>query len=201
MRHRTTCAAALLTTLAAAACSSSGPAAVVNDAGITGPYRGIELPTHARLPHAQLTDTNGRPYDPAAHDDHPVTLLFTGYTNCPDVCPTVVADIAAALRTKPDLRSKVQLLFVSTDPRRDTTARIRSWLDKFDPTFIGLRGPIAQVAKLSTALGMPVPEDDGTTHSSEVLAFVQGKGAQVAWLGEVSPADLEHDLPLLVKQT
>lgn len=180
------------------ACSPGGPSPVASTAASTSRYLGIELPIHPALPHVALRDTRGQRVDPGADAGPAVTVLFTGYTHCADVCPTTMADVAAALRQDPSLQRAVRVLFVSTDPRRDTGPRIRAWLDGFDRSFVGLRGTLAQVRTLSVALGLPAPEDDGTTHSSELLAFTRGHGAHLAWIGEPDPKTLVHDLRLLV---
>lgn len=189
---------AMLTLATVTGCTggSTGPVKA-NAPGAASRYQGIELPTHRPIPHITLTDTRGYPYDPAAHDDRPVTVLFTGYTHCPDVCPTTMADLATVLRQRPALRAKVRVLFISTDPRRDSPSHIRAWLDRFDATFVGLRGTKAQVSALSGQLSLPLPEDNGTTHSSELLAFTRGHGTQLAWLSDVTPSVLEHDLSSL----
>jgi protein SCO1/2 len=89
-------------------------------------------------PNFTLTDTNGNPYDLDGQTQGYLTALYFGYTNCPDVCPTHMANIAAALRQLPaSVTSHIKVLFVTTDPARDTPAVLRAWLNNFDPTFIG----------------------------------------------------------------
>lgn len=87
-----------------------------------------------------LTDNEGRSYDFAEQTGGRPTLVYFGYTNCPDECPTAMADIAAALRTTPGaVREQVKVVLVTTDPDRGTAPVLRRWLDQFDPAFIGLR--------------------------------------------------------------
>jgi protein SCO1/2 len=96
------------------------------------------------LPSQRFTDTRGRAYVPAHDATAPVTLVFFGYTHCPDVCNVVLANVAAALRrTEQGVRDDTQLLFVTTDPARDTDAVMRRYLDRFDPSYVGLRAPVA----------------------------------------------------------
>ena len=121
----------------------SAPAQVRGDDG--GTYAGIDLEPPYQRPSFTLTDTSGAAYDFATATKGRPTLLFFGYTNCPDVCPTTFADIAVALRKlDPSVASQIQVVFVTTDPARDTPQVIREWLDRFDadlPTpFVGLTG-------------------------------------------------------------
>jgi protein SCO1/2 len=141
---------------------------------------GAELrqPLHPRF---TLTDTDGQPFDFAAETEGFMTLLFFGYTYCPDVCPVHMANIAGTLEKLPHrITSQVKVVFVTTDPERDTPARIREWLDNFDTGFIGLRGSDEQIADASRQLKMPPPikgpETDGTYevgHSARVVAFTR----------------------------
>ncbi len=109
-----------------------------------------------------LTDTDGRRYDFRAETSGRPTLLFFGYTSCPDVCHTAMADIAAALRTVPaELRERTRVVFVTTDPERDDALRLRRWLDRFSPGFTGLRGTPEEIRTASAAVGVPGPQRSG----------------------------------------
>ena len=93
------------------------------------------------------------------HDKRAVTLetfkgklvvLFFGYTHCPDVCPTTLADMDAALRSLPrEAASKVQVLFVTVDPERDTPEVLKAYVPYFNPGFLGLYGTPAEVARVA----------------------------------------------------
>jgi protein SCO1/2 len=128
-----------------------------DDAVATDPTRwqGTVLEPAPERPDFVLTDTEGRPFDFRAETDGRLTLLFYGYTNCPDVCPIHMATIAQALdRVNVDAR----VVFVTTDPARDTPERIRAWLDGFDPEFIGLTGSDDDVARAQQAIGASVAQ-------------------------------------------
>jgi protein SCO1/2 len=104
-------------------------------------------------PAGAFTDTAGRPFDWSA--TKPVTIVFFGYTHCPDICNTVMADVASALRrVDPQVRRKVDVVFVTTDPARDTGPVIRRWLDAFDPAFVGLTAPLPTIEKSAETLGV-----------------------------------------------
>ena len=108
-------------------------------------YAGLDLAEPYRRPSFTLTDTTGAAYDFKAATAGRPTLLFFGYTNCPDVCPTTMADVAVALRgLDPALAAEVQVVFVTTDPAFDTPEVLGEYLGRFDadlPTpFVGLTG-------------------------------------------------------------
>ncbi|MEJ7704387.1 MAG: SCO family protein [Geodermatophilaceae bacterium] len=97
--------------------------------------------TRAGRPDLTLLDTAGRPFSLADRPDDEVTVIFFGYTHCPDVCPTTMADLAVAGRQlPPEVREQVTVAFITEDPQRDTPEALRAWLDQFDSSFLGLLG-------------------------------------------------------------
>jgi protein SCO1/2 len=159
-------------------------------------------------PALRLTDTGGQVFDLRSETDGYVTLLFFGYTNCPDICPVHMATLGAAFKKlRPEVRNQIKVVFVSTDPEGDTPARLRSWLDGFDRSFVGLRGPMKTINEALASLMLPgiavVPaEHDGTAaligHPAAVLAFDRDGMARVRYPFGVRQADWARDLPLLV---
>ena len=118
-------------------------------------YHGLEPAPVPPRPSYVLQDTSGRRYDFTRETGKRPTLVYFGYTHCPDECPTAMADVAAALRKVPaDLRSQVRVIFVTTDAKRDTGPVLRRWLDQFSPSFIGLLGTQAQVDAAARASGV-----------------------------------------------
>jgi len=123
-----------------------------------------------------LRDVTGRPFHFRRETDGVVTLLFFGYTSCPDVCPVTMANLAAVLQDLPvDERRRVAVVFVSTDPEHDTPERVESWLARFDADFVGLVGSRSDVASVETALGL-VPATTGADplvigHAAQVIVF------------------------------
>lgn len=100
-----------------------------------------------------LRDTHGRAYPLDRVGQVEVVALFFGFTRCGDVCPTTMADLAAARRSLPaSLAQRVEVVFVTVDPRRDTRQVLDRWLDRFDPRFVGLRGPLALVHQAEDSL-------------------------------------------------
>jgi protein SCO1 len=187
---------------AATASGSSSAAPATVSAAQQGRYDGINLTTPYHRPSFTLTDTSGASYDFTTATKGRPTLLYFGYTNCPDVCPTTMADIAVALRSVPkDLANQIQVVFVTTDPKRDTTAAIRTWLDHFDADlttrFVGLTGDQSALNQAQLSAGVPLAEDDGQTHSALVLLYGADDKAHVAFDSGNTPQDVAHDLKLV----
>ena len=91
----------------------------------------------------------------ARPDERPgtATAVFFGFTNCHDVCPATIADLAAARRSLPaPTADDVDLVFITVDPQRDTAPVLRRWLDQFDPDIVGLRGPVRRVHRAEDSL-------------------------------------------------
>ena len=158
----------------------------------------------APLPDVVLTDARGHRLDLRAATAGKVTLLYFGYTSCPDLCPTTVADVALALRRLPAAkRSDVRVVFVTTDPARDSPSTLRKWLARFDPSFIGLTGdPQAVMGAQLKASGLPDgPIEAGPAtigHSSGVIAYDRS-GAQRLTFSEVTaPAEFARVLLTLL---
>jgi len=92
-----------------------------------------------------LTDTDGKPRTLADFKGK-VVIVFFGYTQCPDVCPTTMAELAAVKKQLGAAGDRVQAVFVSVDPARDTPEVLKSYLAAFDPSFVALRGSEEQTA-------------------------------------------------------
>lgn len=198
---------ALLVPLLGAAAGCAG-----RNEGAPAELRGAVLPTPLPKPDFALTDTRGATYDFAERTRGQLTFLFFGYTNCPDVCPVQLANLARALKTLSyDQRQRVAVVFVSADPARDTPQRIRAFLDTFDPAFVGLRGPLDSVNAIQAALNLPPAaperadsaEPSGASynvgHSAQVLAFTADGLAHVTYGFGTRQADWVRDLPRLLR--
>jgi len=143
---------------------------------------GTWLPAPRTVAAFQLTDQSGRPRSNADLLGHP-TLLFFGFTYCPDVCPTTLAAVAGALRRAPG--TGMQVLFVSVDPERDTAAALKDYLGAFDREFIGLRGDAQATAPLMKSLGAiamrePLPGGGYTVDHTATLYLLDHRGRLVA---------------------
>jgi protein SCO1/2 len=175
-----------------------------NPEGLAGPQVSPPLPK----PDVVLRATDGTSFDLRRETEGSVTLLFFGYTHCPDICPVHLANIAAALaKLSPEVNNAVKVVFVTTDPARDTPAVLRTWLDHFDKRFIGLTGDSATIAGAMRQLKMtqPVreagPSDSTYTigHSAIVLAFTRDNLAHVVYPFGIRQADWARDLVQLTR--
>jgi protein SCO1/2 len=160
-------------------------------------------------PKFTLTDTSGAPYDFLAQTQGYVTLLFFGYTRCPDMCPLQMQVIAQALKQMPsEAADQFKVVFVTTDPERDTAAVLRAWLDHFDKRFVGLTGRPAAIEAAQVAANLSPAKKSATRanggydvgHAAFALAYTKDNFAHVIYPVGVKEADLAHDLPYLVKE-
>ena len=179
---------------------TGGPATVE---GPEDDYAGLDLAEPYKRPQIQLTDTTGAPYDFRAATEGRPTLLFFGYTECPDVCPTTMADVAVALRdVEPSVAEQVQVVFVTTDPATDTAAVLGEYLGRFDKglprPFVGLTGSVEEVEQAQLSSGIEVAEDNGRAHSALMLLFGPDDAAHVAFDDENTARDIADDLAVVV---
>jgi len=165
-------------------------------------YRGGVVTPPIPKPKFTLRDTSGNPFDFWIETKGYVTLLFFGYTHCPDVCPTHMAFLASALRTQPgDVRKQVKVVFVTTDPNRDNPQLLRTWLDHFDKQFIGLLGDEKTIRAAQSAANLPVADNDSSyEHSAFILAYTKDDFAHIIYPSGIAQSDWLHDLPQLVRE-
>lgn len=192
--------AALLVVLVAllgSACSTSNPEA----------FTGTRLKQPYQAPDIELTDTGGAPYSLAADTDKPLTLVFFGYTNCPDYCPLVMNNIAAAMnRLDPGEREQVDVVFVTTDPARDDRTVLRRYLDRLDKDFVGLTGSLEQIIQVGDPLAiyvndgkkLPTGGYDLGGHSTFTLGIDENDEAVVLWNQETSSTEFAADIRTLL---
>jgi protein SCO1/2 len=202
--HATWTLVALIGLVATACDAPRSPSAGTPEAG--GQSAAAEYPNPLPKPAFTLTDTEGRPFAFREATAGSVTLLFFGYTNCPDVCPVQIANIAAALHKLPDaVTRQVTVVFVTTDPARDTPKRLRAWLDNFDRGFIGLTGSQAAIDSAQIAMHLPPAEredlPDGRYllgHWAQVIAFTKDGLARFAFPFGTRQSEWAQEIPRLV---
>lgn len=195
-----------------AACGSKGSEVATAQQADTDGYRGMVMITPLEKPAFTLPDTSGSPFDFANETEGYVTLLFFGYTYCPDICPAHLAIVAAALKELPeDVASRVKVVFVTADPDRDTPERLREFLDIFDPAFIGLI-PESQAATddISRAalrsFWAPITNTDlgdgnyAVGHPAVIIAYSTDNLAHVLYPFGVKKEAWVHDLAKLVNE-
>lgn len=205
---RRVAALALLAGVAACGGQDRGPAATgfrddnpdgMNGAVLTEPYT---------VPDASLTRTDGSSFSLTEDTTAPMTLVFFGYTHCPDICQMVMSDIASAVsRLTPADRHKVDVLFVTTDPARDDPAALRTYLDRFNPAFEGLTGDLRTIEKVASRLGVAVEKGAKmpsggyeVVHGTQVVAVDDRDRSPIVWTEGTSPQQLSEDLTKLLDQ-
>jgi len=153
-----------------------GVSKVAQPAAIGGPF--------------QLTDQNGKAVTDKNLKGKP-TLIFFGYTHCPDVCPTSLFEISEVLRAMGKDADKVNAVFISVDPERDTPATMKDYLSSFDPHLEGLSGDPAETAKVITSYRVyakKVPTKDGDyTMDHTALIYLMDRDGRF-----VSPFNLKR---------
>jgi protein SCO1 len=171
-------------------------------------YRGSAMSREIEMPDAVLTSTHGADFDVRSETEGFVTLLYVGYTHCPDLCPTHMAAVARALNGLPaDAAARVRVLFVTSDPDRDSPSVLGAWLAQFDPSFIGLTGSDEELVAFQRDLGMnPATTEPGNhehqdysvNHAGYILAFPSdSRTALIAYPPGAASADYLADLATL----
>jgi len=192
IRRRTLIALAAATL---AACTESKPQFKAIDLTGADYAKGFQLPDQNGQVRS-LKDFRGK-----------LVVLFFGYTQCPDVCPTTMAELAQAKQLLGPDGDKVQGLFVSIDPERDTPEVLKAYMANFDPTFIALRGTPEQLADTAKEFKIYYKRVDGKTpgtytmdHTAASYVYdTQGRLRLYTRYG-TGPQALASDLQLLLKQ-
>jgi protein SCO1/2 len=131
-------------------------------------YKGIDLTGADYARDFRLTDHNGQPRTLKDFRGKLVVLFF-GYTQCPDVCPTTLTELAEAKRLLGPAGDKVQGLLVTVDPERDTPEVLKAYVANFDPTFLALRGTPEQLAETAKEYKVYFKKSEGKTPTSYTM--------------------------------
>lgn len=151
MRRAATFVAALFCLLLLASCSPAGPKFKASD--VTGASFGRDF---------ALIDHTGKPRTLADYRGKAVVIFF-GYTQCPDVCPTTLAALAEAMKALGPDADRVQVLFVTVDPDRDTQSLLAQYVPAFDPRFVGLYGDAAATERVAKEFKIIYQKQPGPT--------------------------------------
>jgi len=179
---------------ALAACTPDGPKFQASD--VTGATFGRNF---------NLTDAAGKPRTLADFRGKAVVIFF-GYTQCPDVCPTTLAELAEVMKRLGPDADRVQVLFVTVDPERDTADLLSKYVPAFDPRFMGLRGDAAATEAVAKEFKIIYQKQPGATpgsytmdHSAGTYIFdPQGRLRLYVSYGQ-GPEVFAHDLRELLK--
>ncbi|BCD85676.1 cytochrome c oxidase assembly protein [Pseudomonas solani] len=168
------------------------------DAGI------VLLPQSRTLPSISLTDQDGKPVAVNELKDK-WSLLFFGYTFCPDICPTTLAQMRELKGLLPEAaRNNLRVVLVSVDPNRDTPQQLKQYLGYFDPAFVGYTGELAAIQKLANAVSIPfIPADTSkenyTVDHSGNLVVIGPDGTQRGFIrAPLNNQKLKDQLPTLL---
>lgn len=202
--------AAVVLALVMAGCGSTTeePAAVVVTPSNTSGFSGTSLDEPLPKPDVTLTDTDGKPFTIAEDTKGRVTALYVGYTHCPDVCPTTMADLSVAMSQLPkQVADQVDVVMITSDPRRDTPKVLGRWLDSFTHRAVGLTGDYPDIQQAAKSVGIfldpPLKNPDGTItveHGAQVILFGQDDQSDLIFTSGFQPADVAHDLQRLVEE-
>lgn len=160
-------------------------------------FKGSLISPPWTAPEIKLTDHNGQPFTLSAQHGK-VILLYFGYVNCPDECPLTMAHIKLARESLGERASDVQVAMVSTDPARDTPQALKTFMEHFDPSFLGLTGTPAELQKAWSDYGVAV-EDGGETHSTFLYVIDPKGNVRETFLPDSEPGDITQDIKLLLK--
>lgn len=184
----------LLVTAVLAGCDKSGPAGKFKLVDITGANFGREL---------ALTGHDGKPRTLADFRGK-VVVIFFGFTHCPDVCPTTLAELALVAKELGKDADRMQVLFVTVDPERDTPEVLRQYAPSFNPSFLGLYGDAEATARTAREFKIffqkqPLPGNGySVDHSAGTYILdQQGRLRLFAQYGQGAPA-LLHDIRILL---
>jgi protein SCO1 len=188
-----------LTGCGAGTAGAAGTVVALDDDG----YAGAVVDPGYPMPTATFTDTSGAPWTFATGATRPLTLVFFGYTSCPDVCSAQLADLIAALRrVDPGVRQKVQVVWITVDPQRDDPQTIRTYLDRFDPTIVGLTAPEPTIERAADHMGVALTGKTDLKsgyevgHGAQIIGTTRS-GMSVVWVPGTPVADLRSDISRL----
>lgn len=154
-----------------------------------------------------LTRANGEVFRLNAQQGN-LVLIFFGYTSCPDVCPTTLAELNLALEElKPEDAAQVKVIFVTVDPERDTPERTQEYVDNFNPNFIGLSGPESELIPVWKGFGIFRAIVDGTSaagylvdHTARVTLIDRNGNLRISFPYDAPVEDIVHDLKLMLDE-
>jgi len=195
-RRRWISAALALGAALATGCDKLGPS--------RSPFFGVDVTGAKMGGELRLKDSTGK--DRALADFRgKVVALFFGYTHCPDVCPTTLADMAKAMKLLGTDAQRVQVLFVTVDPKRDTPELLGQYVPAFDPSFLGLWGDAGATTKATKDFNIYFQERAGkdagaytVDHTAQSFVIDKEGRLRLVWPYGIEPAQMAGDLKVLL---
>jgi protein SCO1 len=136
-----------------------------------------------------------------------VVLLFFGYTYCPDICPTTLAQLKLTMQDLGKKSEQVQVIFISVDPKRDNSESMQSYVERFDTAFIGLGGTEEELAPVWHEYGIFREIVEGTSennyivnHTGRIILIDQDGNLRLSYGLQVDPEDISQDIQILLRQ-
>ncbi len=169
-------------------------------------FHGMVLQSPQPAPDFTLTGAGGQPVSLRDFRGK-IVLLFFGYTFCPDVCPTTMRDLARAMEILgPKKAQRIQVIFVSVDPERDTPDHVAEYARTFNPNFIGLTGTPDEIAQVATMYGIYYKKREGTPatgylvdHTATVTVINQEGYIKLIFPFGTSAEDIADDLAYMLR--
>lgn len=169
-------------------------------------FHGTKLDPPFEVSPTPLTDTTGQPFSLTEDTDKDLTLVFFGYINCPDICQVVMSNLSSAMTRLDDAdRERIDVVYVTTDPKRDTQEAIADYLPRFDPDFVGLTGELDTIVEVAKPLGVGITQGEklpsggyDVTHGTTITGIDAADEGTVYWDGNSSSADLAADIHTLL---
>lgn len=155
-------------------------------------------------PEFSLTSHEGSPVSSRDFADE-VLVVFFGYTSCPDVCPLTLSNLSRAFREMGEDAHRVQVLFITVDPARDTPERLKAYLSNFHPSFLGLTGPIEDIRSTADGFGAyfsnPRGEGDYTVdHTARTFVVDPSGRIPLTFPVTATPEEMARDLATLLRR-
>ena len=145
---------------------------------------------------AKLSDNLGR-----------ITLLFFGYTYCPDICPTTLAELKLVMKNLGEKADQVQVLFISVDPKRDSSKSMQEYVERFDKAFIGLGGTEEELEPIWAEYGIFREIVEGSSeknyivnHTARIILVDQTGNLRLSYGFQTPPEDISHDIEILLRK-
>jgi protein SCO1/2 len=195
-----------------AGCGGSG-----SGGGASMELTGTPLDPPFEVSSTPLVDTDGAAYSLTEDTDKDLTLVFFGYTHCPDICGQVMATLAGTLaRLDEEQKERLDVVFVTTDPARDDRATVQDYVDAFDPSIVGVTGDLGDIVSVAASMKVAIGyfDADGTEilpadlpasgyevdHGTQVFGIGPDDGVDTYWGSDVSQAQLTRDVTMLLDQ-